>query len=354
MTGSATPRWMTDADKRPYLRPIPCAPGRPGARLLAGGPLAFAEIAVHRRGQAVETLPADAVEGLYPDAAETLRRLCAPRAALCGVAMDRPRLMGVVNVTPDSFSDGGFLRDAYAAVNHALALAEAGADILDIGGESTRPGADPVSEATELERVIPVIEGIQAAGCTVPISIDTRHSGVARAALTAGARVFNDVSALTHDPASLEIAKGADAICLMHAQGDPRTMQNDPRYEDVLLDVYDYLSDRVAAAEASGLARARIVVDPGIGFGKTVGHNLTLIRGLSLFQGLGCVVLLGVSRKGFIGKLSGVTEAAQRAPGSIAAGLAGLAAGAQILRVHDVAEHAQAVAVWRAIEEGST
>jgi dihydropteroate synthase len=270
---------------------------------------------------------------------------------MLGLTLDRPRVMGVVNVTPDSFSDGGIYRSAKAAVQRGLELVQAGADLLDIGGESTRPGSDPTDGAEECERVLPVIEGLVAGGCPVPISVDTRKATVMRAALMAGARMVNDVSALTHDPDALAAAAGAEAVCLMHARGEPRTMQDDPVYDDVLLDVYEFLAERIAAAEAAGIARGAIMLDPGIGFGKTLEHNLALIRRLSLLHGLGCPVLLGVSRKGFIGRLSGEQAPDRRVGGSIAAALAGLAQGAQILRVHDVAETLQAVRVWRALEE---
>ena len=190
-----------------------------------------------------------------------------------------------------------------------------------------------------------------AAGLDAPLSIDTRNASVARLALQAGARLFNDVSALTHDPASLDVARDAPSICLMHAQGDPQTMQAQPKYGDVLLDVYDFLEYRIAACEMAGIGRERIIVDPGIGFGKTLAHNMALMRGLSLFHGLGCPVMLGVSRKGTIGHLSGQPDAAKRAPGSIAAGLSGLESGVHMLRVHDVAETAQAVRVWSALKQ---
>jgi dihydropteroate synthase len=340
---------MTTEPRRAYLRPLPCVPARPNARPLAGGLFGFTEVEVLRRGEPPEILPADAAEALHPEEAETFALLSRPRPALAGLDLAQPRIMGVVNVTPDSFSDGGLLADAGAAVAHGLALAEAGADILDIGGESTRPSAEPVGLGEELDRVIPVIEGLQAAGCPALVSIDTRKAAVARAALEAGAVMFNDVSALTYDQRSPAVAATAPAVCLMHAQGDPRTMQENPRYGDVLLDVYDFLELRIAAAGAEGVDRARVVVDPGIGFGKTLGHNLALIRRLSLFHGLGCAVMLGVSRKRFIGVLAGVGEAHRLAPGSVAAGLAGLAQGVQILRVHDVAETRQALEVWRAI-----
>lgn len=340
---------MSDDPHRAYLRPIPCPPRRAGARPLAGGLFGFTEVEVLRRDRPPAVLPADAAEVLFPEAAETFRLLSAPRAPLAGVGMDRPRVMGVVNVTPDSFSDGGRHLQPEAAVAHGLALVGAGADMIDVGGESTRPGAEPVPAEIELGRILPVIEGLRAAGCRVPISVDTRKAAVAEAALAAGATVLNDVSALTHDPASPALARRFAAVCLMHAQGDPRTMQDDPRYGDVLLDVYDFLEVRVAAARAARVPLARLAVDPGIGFGKTLEHNLTLLRRLSLFHGLGCPVLLGVSRKRFIGALSGVSDPSRRHIGSIAAGLAGLAQGVQILRVHDVAETREALGVWHAI-----
>ena len=340
---------MSSPSRRTYLRPIPCAPGRPHARSLAGGLFAFAEVEALRRGDTPQILPVDAAEVLFPEEAETLEALSAPRPPLAGIDLSGPRIMGVVNVTPDSFSDGGLHADTQAAVAHGLALAEAGADIIDIGGESTRPGAEPVPLEDELARVMPVIEGLKAAGCPVPLSIDTRKAAVAEAALDAGAVMFNDVSALTHDQESLGAAVRAPALCLMHAQGDPRTMQDDPRYGDVLLDVYDFLELRVAAATAAGVDRARIAVDPGIGFGKNLGHNVALLRRISLFHGLGCPVVLGVSRKRFIGTLSGVAEARGRVAGSLAAGLGGVEQGVQILRVHDVAETRQALGVWRAV-----
>jgi dihydropteroate synthase len=229
-------------------------------------------------------------------------------------------------------------------------MAEAGADILDIGGESTRPGADPVSLDTETQRVVPVIAVLRAEGFALPISVDTRNAAVAAAAIDAGADLFNDVSSLTHDPESRSLAAAREVpVCLMHALGDPKTMQDAPAYDDVLLDVLDTLEARVTAAEASGIPRARILVDPGIGFGKTVAHNLALIRGLAAFHGLGCGVLFGASRKRFIGALGNAPEARDRWPGSIAVALEALRQGAQVLRVHDVRETRQAVALWTAL-----
>ena len=283
-----------------------------------------------------------------PDA---LAALTAPRAPIAGLDWSRPRLMGVVNVTPDSFSDGGLHLDPAAAIDRALELVAEGADILDIGAESTRPGATPITPQQEQDRALPVIEGILAA-TTTPISIDTRNAATARAALAAGAVMFNDVSAFTHDPDSARTAAEAGAfVCLMHAQGDPKTMQRDPHYDHVLLDVYDHLAARVSAAVAAGVPRDRIMVDPGIGFGKTLQHNLALLRRISLFHGLGCPILLGVSRKGFIGRLGDEPAADKRAPGSIAIGLNALSQGVQMLRVHDMAETRQAVALWQALQE---
>ncbi len=327
-------------------RPIPGS-GRPRpetALPLAGGPLWFDRVALHRRGAAPRLV---AVADVAPGA---LAPLTAPRAPVAGLALDRPRIMGILNVTPDSFSDGGLHATLPAALAAARAMAAAGADILDIGGESTRPGADPVPLADEIARTVPVIAALRAEGFALPISIDTRNAAVAAAALDAGADLFNDVSALRHDPQSLALAADRGVpVCLMHALGDPRTMQDAPAYDDVLLDVLDMLEARVAAAEAAGIPRSRILVDPGLGFGKTVAHNLALVRGLAAFHGLGCAVLFGASRKRFIGTIADVPLAGDRAPGSLAVALEALRQGAQVLRVHDVGETRQAVALWSAL-----
>jgi dihydropteroate synthase len=292
-----------------------------------------------------------AAEGAF---AALLDRHEAPRAPLAGLPLDRPVIMGIVNVTPDSFSDGGRTSSTDAAIAHALHLAADGADILDIGGESTRPGAQAITVEEELRRVIPVIEGLVGKTTTL-ISIDTRKAEVMRRALAAGARIINDVAALTYEPACMDVAAASDApIVLMHAQGDPRTMQAAPRYDECLLDVYDWLAARIDACTAAGIDRARLIVDPGIGFGKTPDHNLELLAGLSVFQGLGVPVLLGASRKSFIGTLTGVKVASERVAGSVAAALHGAAQGVQILRVHDVAETRQALAVWQAMRRDSS
>jgi len=269
-----------------------------------------------------------------------------------GLALDRPRLMGVINVTPDSFSDGGETLSAEAAVARARAMSAAGADILDIGGESTRPGAAPVAEAEELSRALPVVTPLAAEGRLV--SIDTRNAVVMRAATAAGVRIVNDVSAATHDPAALAaIAESGASVVLMHASGDPRTMQNDPRYDDAALDVFDYLEARVGAAIAAGIPRRSILIDPGIGFGKTVEHNRAILSAIALYKGLGVGVLLGVSRKSFIGRIAGATNPKDRLPGSLALLLHGFDQGVDVVRVHDVTESAQALALWRAVRNDS-
>jgi len=256
--------------------------------------------------------------------------------------------MGVVNVTPDSFSDGGRYAARDTAIAHGRALKAAGADILDVGGESTRPGAAPVSIGEELDRVVPVIEALAGEGALV--SVDTRRAAVMRAALAAGARIVNDVTALAGDSESLSVvaASGA-AVVLMHMQGEPRTMQQDPTYRDAPLDIYDFFAARLAVCAAAGIDPARIALDPGIGFGKHDPHNLAILADLALYHGLGCALLLGASRKSFIGRLSRGEDAGHRLAGSLAAALTGLERGVQILRVHDVAETAQALAIWQAI-----
>ncbi len=277
-----------------------------------------------------------------------LARIEAPRAAIAGLAFSRPLIMGIVNVTPDSFSDGGSFRSSDEAIAHGLRLAEEGADILDVGGESTRPGAPPVGLDEELRRVLPVIEGL-AAKTRARLSVDTRKAEVMRRAAAAGVHLLNDISALTHDPGSVQAAVETGLpVVLMHAQGTPETMQLEPKYKCALLDVYDYLEERIEACVRAGMRRDGIIVDPGIGFGKTIAHNLEILAGLSLYHALGVPVMLGASRKRFIGTLTGTSAPSTRMPGSIAAALAGVMQGVQFLRVHDVAASRQAVQVWQA------
>ncbi|RIA56028.1 dihydropteroate synthase [Dichotomicrobium thermohalophilum] len=323
---------------------------------LAGGPAAFgaAELIEGTPGQSKSVIARAATLKAMeePAIAERLEVLSAPRPALAGVAMDAPRLMGIVNITPDSFSDGGDFAEPETALAQARRLAEEGADFVDIGGESTRPGSDPVSLEDERARVMPVLEGLS--GLPAPISIDTRKAAMMTEAAAKGAKVINDVSGLTHDPDALSAAAQTGLpVILMHALGDPKTMQDDPRYDDVLLEVYDFLAARIDAAIAAGIPKERIAVDPGIGFGKTLQHNLTLLNGLSLFHGLGVPVLVGASRKRFIGTLNDEREPKKRVPGSIAAAITAASQGVQILRVHDVRETRQALRVWLSAAHGA-
>ncbi len=260
----------------------------------------------------------------------------------------RPLVMGIVNVTPDSFSDGGSHASAAAAIAHARKLFDDGADILDIGGESTRPGAAPVSEQEELERVLPVIERLR--GIAIPISVDTLKPEVMRAALAAGASMVNDVNAL-QAPAALDaVARSDAAVCLMHKQGTPQNMQQQPYYQDVVGEVKAFLHERILKVEAAGIARSRIVVDPGFGFGKTLAHNLDLLRGLEVFHTLGVPVLAGLSRKSMLGAITG-REVGDRVAASVAAALLAVQRGAAVVRVHDVRETVDALRVWQAVNE---
>lgn len=257
---------------------------------------------------------------------------------------NRPLIMGIVNVTPDSFSDGGDNYNVEDAIAHGDMMRAAGADILDIGGESTRPGAPAVDEAEELRRVLPVIRGLKERGACV--SIDTRNATVMAEAIKAGADIINDVTAL-EGAGALEIAAQSNVpVMLMHMQGEPQTMQDNPVYDDCALDVFDYLKDRIAACEAVGIKRENICIDPGIGFGKTLDHNMEIMNRIGIYHGLGCAVLLGASRKSFITKICGDIPAKQRLPGSLAAVLKGAQNGVQIVRVHDVRETKQALDVW--------
>ncbi len=356
---------------RVYLRPFGIISGAEAKRAgrfgdgrpLAGGEAVFdrCELIVREGGRIASVVArvgeigdwAAARGGPVRDRIDRLvDHLTSRRPPFAGLSLDKPLIMGIVNVTPDSFSDGGDFADAGDAIAHGKALAAAGSDILDVGGESTRPNATPVAEAVELARVVPVIHGL-AKGKT-PISIDTRKPGVMAAALQAGAAVINDITALDFDPESLEVAKRSGApVILMHSQGDPQTMQLAPSYLDAPLDIFDYLEGRVEACGAVGIGRGRIAVDPGIGFGKTAGHDIEILTSLALYHGLGCAIVLGVSRKGFVGRVAGARDPKDRLPASLAGALMALDQGVQILRVHDVAETVQAVAVWRALRSGA-
>jgi dihydropteroate synthase len=316
---------------------------------LAGGPLAFAIVdAIEREdGESGQRRALDlkAARSFAPD---LLDAIVAPRAPWAGFDLKRPLIMGVLNVTPDSFSDGGDFADAATAIEHGKALLAAGADIVDVGGESTRPGAAPVSPQDETARVLPVVRALSEAGAIV--SIDTRHAVVMGQAVAAGARIINDVTALTGDADSSRVAaQSGAAIVLMHMLGEPQTMQQDPRYADVTCDLVDYFTTRLSTLAKLGVDRARVAIDPGIGFGKTVEHNMRLLDELAAFHGFGCPLLLGASRKSFIGRLSRGEAPKQRLAGTLAAHQMGWDRGAQIVRVHDVAETYQARALWTAM-----
>ncbi|MBU3076502.1 dihydropteroate synthase [Sphingomonas quercus] len=343
-----------------YLRPTAFldAPfGSLGKALRLAGSLTWfsAVELIERRGPARIVPVAEVDAELDGPGRAILARITAPRPPLVlgprTVPLDTPQVMGILNVTPDSFSDAGAHHgDAAAAASAGIGMAAAGAAIIDVGGESTRPGARPIWEGDEAARVLPVIERLAGAGTAV--SLDTRNAAVMAQGLKAGARLINDVSALTHDPRAAGIV--ADAGCpvvLMHHQGTPETMQDAPDYEDVLLDVYDWLAERIAAAEAAGIERSQIIVDPGIGFGKTLRHNLALMNGLALFHGLGCPLMLGASRKRMIGALDNEAPVGRRLGGSLALALAGAMQGAHLLRVHDVPETMQSIRVWRGMRD---
>lgn len=355
--------------ERFYLRPtafVDAPFGHDGqVARLAGGLLWFAAVEIDRFDGNVRTparlVPVAEIEAALADLPDTARtawqRLTTPRPSLrLGdrvIRLDQPQVAGIVNVTPDSFSDGGVHADSEAALAAGSAMAAAGAAIVDVGGESTRPGAKPVWEGDEVARIVPVVERLATAGTAV--SVDTRKAAVMEAALAAGAGLVNDVSALTWDPRSAAVIAAAGCpVVLMHHQGSPETMQQNPHYDrPVLFEVYDWLEARIAAAVDAGIARENILVDPGFGFGKTVQHNLQLMNGLALLHGLGCPILLGASRKRTIGALSGEAPADRRLGGSIALALKAAEQGAQLVRVHDVPETVQALRVWRGLRDAA-
>jgi dihydropteroate synthase len=361
--------------ERLYIRPIALAaspqseegPGGIGAVRLAGGLVWASRFALIRR-RAGRVISRERVD--VPDMAMALARLpdelaqegAAQWAALrrehaplvCGarrIPLDQPQVLGILNTTPDSFSDGGRY-SGDAAVAHAQAMLAAGAAIIDVGGESTRPGAAAVWEGDELARVIPVIERLAAGGAA--ISVDTRRVAVMAAALAAGAHVLNDVSALRHDPRSVEFAaRAAVPVVLMHAPGSGEDLHRGGSYTDVVLDVFDWLRARRDAALAAGIAPGNIILDPGIGFGKSLSENLALMNALELFHALGCPLLVGASRKRMIGALAGEAPADKRLGGSVMLAVRAAAAGAQLIRVHDVPETVQALQVWRGLRDAA-
>ena len=326
---------------------------------LAGGLNWFAAAELIRvEGHArtgTELLSVEGIENRFDDdLAAQWQALTASRPALQlgerTVRLDQPQVMGIVNATPDSFSDGGQFPDAASAAEAGAHMAAEGAAIVDVGGESTRPGARSIWEGDEISRIEPVIR--QLAGGGAAVSVDTRKADVMTAAVAAGARMINDVSALTYDARSPEVAASLNVpVVLMHHRGAPEVMQDDPRYDDVLVEVYLWLEERIAAVVEAGLPRERILIDPGFGFGKNVAHNLELMNGLALFHSLGCRLVIGASRKRTIGALSGEAPTDKRIGGSVAFALKAAEQGVQILRVHDVFETVQALRVWRGMRD---
>jgi dihydropteroate synthase len=307
------------------------------------------------RRTSTELVPVEGVKARFDqDMAAQWEALSASRPPLQlgdrTIRLDQPQVMGIVNATPDSFSDGGQFPDGLAAAEAGAAMAAEGAAIVDVGGESTRPGARSIWEGDEIDRVAPVIRQLAASGTAV--SCDTRKADVMTAAVEAGARMINDVSALTYDQRSAGVAASLNVpVVLMHHQGDPQTMQDDPRYDDALVEVYLWLEERIAAAVDAGVRREHILVDPGFGFGKNVGHNLELMNGLALFHSLGCPLVVGASRKRTIGALANEASADKRLGGSIAFAMKAAEQGVQIVRVHDVIETVQALRVWRGLRD---
>ena len=353
-----------------YLQPLGflrgCSPSTDEFPTIAGGKLKFSLLKIISRtngGISSEivssanfeeylnkrtTSEADELRGIMENIVRNRSEIKLPDGH--SLTWEKPILQGILNVTPDSFSDGGVFDDSSFAVTHALEMSNAGAGIIDVGGETTKPGAKPVPIEIEKKRVIPVIKELsQKILC---ISIDSRNADVMDAAVKAGAHIINDVSALEHDPKSIEVVKESGApVILMHAQGNPDVMQKDPKYECAILDIYDYLKSRIDYCVKNGIDKDKIIVDPGIGFGKTVEHNLEILANISIFHGLGVPILIGVSRKSFIGKITNEEVANKRITGSIAAAQVCFEQGIQIARVHDVDETENAILVYNAISD---
>ena len=331
-----------------YFRPIPITDSvKPGHALpVAGGWTWFDKVEKIQRDGTSEII---SVSDLPKDVA---KRISSPRPAINGIDVSTPRLMGILNATPDSFSDGGIHDKPHSALSRIFEMISDGTDIIDVGGESTRPGALELEVNTELNRVIPVIESIRAKS-SIPISIDTRKHAVAKAAVDAGANMVNDVSGFFFDPELARFCANRNlTICITHSQGIPETMQINPEYGNVALDIYDYLHERMETLSSIGISRSNMVADPGIGFGKTINHNLEIIRNLALFHSLGCPIMLGASRKSFIGSIGGKSEPQNRASGSIAVTLYAIAQGVQFHRVHDTRNQTEAIRLWRASSKG--
>ncbi|MCY4207290.1 MAG: dihydropteroate synthase [Roseovarius sp.] len=331
-----------------YFRPIPNTDGaRPDDALpVAGGWAWFNKVEKIERNGKSEIISAYDLPG------DVAKRISLPRSHINGIDVGTPSLMGIINATPDSFSDGGKHDTPHSAMSRILEMINDGTDIIDVGGESTRPGALGLEVKAELDRVVPIIESIRE-NCEIPISIDTRKLAVAKAAVDAGANMVNDVSGFFFDPELARFCADRNlTVCIMHSRGIPETMQINPEYGNVALDVYDYLHDRMEALSSIGIPRSNMVADPGIGFGKTINHNLEIIRNLALFHSLGCPLMLGASRKGFIGSIGGRNEPRNRVSGSIAVTLFAIAQGVQFHRVHDTGNQAEAIRLWEASSKG--
>jgi dihydropteroate synthase len=345
--------------QRSYFRPLSLAFGSDARALVSRGDggalggmghIAFSCVEVIERSGGIWRRSVISYREVASD--ERCKLITRERPTFAGLELNITRVMGIVNVTPDSFSDGGKLVGAEAAIAHGQRLLEEGADILDVGGESTRPGSDAVTLDDELNRVLPVISGLSSHGV---VSVDTRKAAVMGAAARAGARIINDVSALAYDEKSVvSVAALQLPVIIMHAQGEPKTMQLSPRYDDVALDVFDYLQNRIDALVAAGIARTNIMVDPGIGFGKSYRHNLDILGHLSLYHGLGVPLVVGLSRKAVVGMLTGEKIAANRGPGSVGGALHAAVYGAHVLRVHDVKQTSDALRMfWGAMDPDS-
>ena len=333
-----------------WIRPIPVPAG---VHRLAGGWASFDVVDIVQRDEAGYSASRHSLDEVLATAddrnraAAAIDRLTSSRADWADLPLDRPTIMGILNVTPDSFSDGGRHNAPARAIAAARAMIEAGAGIVDIGGESTRPGAEPVTRNQELARVLPPIAGLRDSGAL--LSIDTRHAEVMTRAAAAGAGIINDVNGLRGEGALNAAAASGAAVAIMHMQGTPETMQQDPHYGFAPVEIYEFLEDRITRAEAAGISRAQIAIDPGFGFGKAPAHNLTLIAWTAMFHGLGVPILVGASRKSSIATLSAGEPADQRLAGSLGLAMAAVVQGCQLLRVHDVAETRQALAIQMAL-----
>ena len=332
-----------------YYRPIVSNlfSSNEGAFRLSGGWAFFDKVEVINRNEKSKIICAKEIP------LEALEELTVKRPNLLNFSFSAPHVMGILNITPDSFSDGGLFVDTDVALNEVHKMIDCGVSILDIGGESTRPGAETLRPAEEIERILPVINKIRTLNSTIPISIDTRKSEVWRISKEAGANMLNDISGMNYDKRMADIVKKTNSpLCVMHSRGTPKNMKNHAHYENILLDVYDYLENTINKCIMAGIPKKNIIIDPGIGFAKTLEHNLTILRGLSIFHGLGCPILLGASRKKFIGTIGLEQNPQKLSAGSVTVALEAINQGVQMLRVHDVFETMQALRLWKSLKVG--